>query len=227
MTHKTEQHVTAPPVPDKAPKSALAFRDNQMVMLTGLVNHAELNGLPARIICYDEEKEKYKISVSKPRGFWLCSDKFIKSLEPSTAKGTTDWGPREMGIDLESGQPTLEPLERPAHRQYGAQYSPGLTARIEALVKEYLFIFSSDVSKPCGFKPMKIKLKPNAILPKNPRLWKNSPLIRAEVRRQLQKRIEMGIVTKSTSAVVSNVLMVKRPGMPGKFRFTVDFSALN
>ena len=132
-----------------------------------------------------------------------------------------------MGIDPESGQPTLEPLQRPAHRQYGAQYSPGLTARIADLVKEFIVIFSDDVSKPCGFKPMKIKLKPNAILPRNPRLWKNSPLIRAEVRRQLQKMVEMNIVTKSSSAVVSNVLMVKRPGMPGKWRFTVDFRAVN
>lgn len=212
--------------PEVAPSCKREFINNQMVMLKGLRNHAELNGLPARIMSFDEEKGKYIISLSKPRGFWLCAAEFMQSLEQKKST-STDWGPQEMGIDPESGQPTLDPLERPAHRQYGAQYSRGLTARIEQLCLEYAVIFSTDVSTPCGFKPMKIKLKDNAILPRNPRLWKNSPLIRAEVRRQLQKMIDMKIVTKSTSAVVSNVLMVKRPGMPGKFRFTVDFRAVN
>jgi hypothetical protein len=37
----------------------------------------------------------------------------------------------------------------------------------------------------------------------------------------------MGVVRASTTAIVSNVLLVKRPGMPGKFRFTIDFRQLN
>jgi len=212
--------------PAEASKPEKAFVNNQMVMLKDLKNHSELNGLPARVMSFDDEKNKYIISLSKPRGFWLCDEMFLQTLEPKKSK-STDWGATDMGIDLESGQPSLDPLQRPAHRQYGAQYSPGLTARIDQLTQEFAVIFSSDVTEPCGFKPMKIKLKDNAILPRNPRLWKNSPLIRAEVRRQLQKMIDMKIVTKSTSAVVSNVLMVKRPGMPGKFRFTVDFRAVN
>jgi hypothetical protein len=212
--------------PAEVPSLERAFINNQMVMFKNLQNHANLNGVPARVMSFDEEVGKYIVSVSKPRGFWYVDEKFLQSLEPKKST-MTDWGAKDMGIDLESGQPTLDPLERPAHRQYGAQYSPGLTARINELTKEFAIIFSSDVTEPCGFKPMKIKLKDNAILPRNPRLWKNSPLIRAEVRRQLQKMIDMKIVTKSTTAVVSNVLMVKRPGMPGKFRFTVDFRAVN
>jgi hypothetical protein len=39
--------------------------------------------------------------------------------------------------------------------------------------------------------------------------------------------LDMNIVKASDTAVVSNVLMVKRPGMPGKFRFTVDMRTLN
>jgi hypothetical protein len=203
------------------------FENNQMVLLKGLVTHAELNGLPARVMSFDEEKKKYVISVSRPRGYWLCNEEYLRPIDSVKKTGQQDWGPQEFGIDPESGQPTLEPLQRPAHRQYGAQYSPGLTARINELLIEFAVIFSTDVTKPCGFKPMKIKLKPNAVLPRNPRLWKNSPLIRAEIRRQLQKMIDMKIVSKSSSAIVSNVLMVKRPGMPGKFRFTVDFRAIN
>jgi hypothetical protein len=39
--------------------------------------------------------------------------------------------------------------------------------------------------------------------------------------------MDMGIVRPSNTSVVSNVLLVKRPGMPGKFRFTIDFRQLN
>ena len=203
-----------------------AFVDNQMVLIKGLVNHNNLNGLPARIMSFDRDTSLYTISVSKPRGYWLIAEKFLCPVD-SIKTGKHNVGPKELGIDPESGQPTLEPLARPVHRQYGSPHSPELTARIAEILEKYKLVFSSDVTEPCEFKSMKIKLKPNAILPRNARLWKNSPLIRAEIRRQLQKMIDMKIVTKSDSATVSNVLMVKRPGMPGKFRFTVDFRVVN
>jgi hypothetical protein len=202
------------------------FVNNQMVVIKGLENHTELNGVPARIIQFDEEKQLYSISVSKPRGYWLIAEKY---LQPAVIlkQGKGDIGPKELGIDPESGQPSLDPLARPIHRQYGNYVSKELTARIALVLEKYKKVFSEDVSEPCTFTSMKIKLKPNAILPRSARLWKNSPLIRAEIRRQLQQMIDMKIVTKSDSAIVSNVLMVKRPGMPGKYRFTVDFRAIN
>lgn len=207
-------------------RSHKRFGDNQMVLLKDLVNHAELNGVPARVMSYDEDTSKYTISISKPRGYWIIDEKFMQSIE-QPKKNKADLGPTDLGIDEESGQPTLDPLQRPVHRQYGNFVSLELSARISILLETYKQIFSTDVTEPCDFTPMKIKLKPNAVLPHSARLWKNSPLIRAEIRRQLQKMIDMKIVTKSTSAVVSNVLMVKRPGMPGKYRFTVDFRAIN
>ncbi len=216
--------VAVPVAPTDGPTRI--FTDNQMVLLTGLVNHADLNGTPARIMSYDSESNKYTISIAKPRGYWLIQEQFMKAIE-TVKKGKSDIGPQELGIDPESGQPTLDPLQRPVHRQYGNFFSRELTSRIAELLEKYKQIFSTDVTEPCNFKSMKIKLKPNAILPRNARLWKNSPLIRAEIRRQLQKMIDMKIVTKSSSAIVSNVLMVKRPGMPGKYRFTVDFRAIN
>jgi len=215
-----------PQEPTDQPPSSRLFVDNQMVLIKGLVNHVDLNGVPARILSYDEDSRKYTISVAKPRGYWLIAETFLKSLDV-VKKGKHDIGPKELGIDPESGQPTLDPLERPVHRQYGSHHSKELSARIALLLEKYKLVFSTDITEPCEFKAMKIKLKPNAALPRNARLWKNSPLIRAEIRRQLQKMIDMKIVTKSESAIVSNVLMVKRPGMPGKFRFTVDFRAVN
>jgi hypothetical protein len=206
--------------------STRKFLDNQMVIIKDLVNHVELNGVPARIMSFDDVTLKYSISVSKPRGYWLIAEKFLKPVD-SPRVGKRELTPKDMGIDPDSGQPTLDPLQRPVHRQFGNPVSKELSERIAVLIEKYKDLFSTDVTEPCMFKAMKIKLKPNAILPRNARLWKNSPLIRAEIRRQLQKMIDMKIVTKSDTAIVSNVLMVKRPGMPGKFRFTVDFRAVN
>jgi len=183
----------------------------------------ELNDKPVRIVNYDEDTGKYAISIASPRGYWWCERDKLKTIDPPAAPD--DYA--ACGIDQPSGQPTLDPLAKPVHRQYGKQYSQTLTAAIAVLIEKYKHVFSKDVSMPCKFRPMKIQLVPNAKLPSNPRYWKNSPAQRLEVRTQLQSMIDMGIVRASTTAVVSNVLLVKRPGMPGKFRFTIDFRDLN
>jgi hypothetical protein len=195
-----------------------------------------MNGTAVRIINYDDDDKHYIIGVANPRGYWTCREQFLRSLETpivAKAKGevTSALEPNlsfaECGIDRESGQPTLDPLERPVHRQYGKAHSSTLTARIEAILKKYESVFSKDISQACKFKPMKIELIPNKVLPASPTYWRNSPEQRKEVRNQLQSMLDMNIVRASDTAVVSNVLMVKRPGMPGKFRFTVDMRTLN
>ena len=195
----------------------------QCVTLQNLQTHADLNGKPARIVNFDDANGKYAISVAVPRGYWWASEDKLKAIDPRPAPD--DFA--SCGIDPASGQPTLDPLERPVHRQYGKNYSIELTAKIQALIEKYKHVFGKDITKPCKFKPMKIDLIPNAVLPRNPRYWKNSPAQREEVRTQLQSMIAMGVVSASTTAIVSNVLLVKRPGMPGKFRFTIDFRDLN
>ena len=206
-----------------APPAATKFVNGQMVILQNLQTNHDLNGKPARVINYDAETQRYAISIATPRGFWWAKEAHLKALDP----------PRERddfvacGIDHNSGQPTLDPLEKPVHRQYGKEYSAELTAKIAALLEQYKDVFGKDISKPCKFRPMSIALVPNAILPRNPRYWKNSPAQRAEVRKQLQSMIDMKVVRASSTAIVSNVLLVKRPGMPGKFRFTIDFRDLN
>ena len=199
------------------------FKNGDCVILQNLITHSELNDKPARIVAYDEETSKYAISIANPRGYWWASEDKFKTIDPLPTKDDF----RSCGIDPSTGQPTLDPLAKPVHRQFGKEYSPALTARINELLKKYTHVFGKDITKPCKFRPMKIELIPNAILPSNPRYWKNSPAQRAEVRSQLQSFLDMGIVSPSTTAVVSNVLLVKRPGMPGKFRFTIDFRQLN
>jgi hypothetical protein len=166
------------------------------------------------------------------RGYWLCAEANLRSADPIKPPRT---GPitaatadlADMGIDHESGNPTLEPEQRPIHRQFGKEFSVGLTAKIRLLKDKYKDIFSTDIRKPCKFRPMGIQLVPNAVLPRSPRFWKNSPEMRNEVRKQLQKLLADNVVIPSTTSIVSNVLLVKRPGMPGKFRFTVDLRQVN
>ena len=199
------------------------FQAGQCVILQNLVTHSELNDKPARIIEFKEDTGKYVVSVANPRGYWYATEDKLKSIDPKPTKDDYT----ACGIDMSTGQPTLDPLAKPVHRQYGNAYSPELTIRINALLLKYKDVFGKDVTQPCKFKPMEIKLIPGANLPSNPRRWKNSPVQREEVRTQLQSFLDMGIVRPSTTNVVSNVLLVKRPGMPGKFRFTIDFRELN
>ena len=220
-----------PPQPDGQGQK---FPNRHVCVLQNLVNKAEMNGTAVRIISWNEDEKTYNVGISNPRGYWTCREEFLRSLDPpasaqsapasALAAGLTF---ASCGIDTESGQPTLDPLERPVHRQYGKQVSAELTARIEIILKRFEDVFGKDITKPCKFRPMRIELIANAILPSNPKYWRNSPEQRKEVRNQLQSMLDMNIVRASDTAVVSNVLMVKRPGMPGKFRFTVDMRTLN
>jgi hypothetical protein len=215
------------------------FPNRHVCVLQNLQNKAELNGKAVRIIEYDAEQKHYVIGIANPRSYWTCKEEYLRTLDPEPEKphGRDTRHPKsanepnlsfaDCGVDAESGQPTLDPLQRPVHRQFGKEFSPELTARINAILEKYKDVFGKDISQPCKFRPMKIDLIPNGILPANPRYWRNSPEQRKEVRTQLQSMIDMKIVRASDTAVVSNVLLVKRPGMPGKFRFTVDMRTLN
>ena len=208
---------------DEAEQAPRAFANGQCVILQNLVTHSELNDKAARVVAYDVVTKLYAISIAKPHGYWWATENKLRSIDPKPTKD--DY--RACGIDPSTGQPTLDPLAKPVHRQYGKEYSPALTARITVLLEKYKHVFGKDITVPCKFRPMRIELVPNANLPSNPHYWKNSPQQRAEVRTQLQSFMDMNIVSPSTTSVVSNVLLVKRPGMPGKFRFTIDFRKLN
>jgi hypothetical protein len=217
------------------PKQKFAY--GHTAVFTGLVNFPQLNDIPVRVLDFDTETQKYTVSVAslsaKPehRGYWKVAEHHLRAHEEARKKAgpatVADCDYADIGIDRETGQPTLDPTERPIHRQFGKAHSEALTKKIKDLVAKYKKVFSTDIKTPCKFQPMEIKLVPNAKLPRNPRFWKNSPAMREEVRAQLQKMIAAGVVVPSNTAIVSNVLMVKRPGMPGKYRFTIDFRDVN
>jgi len=197
-----------------------------------------LNDMPVRVLSFEKETRKYTISIatlaakSEHRGYWKVAEHNLRHHELPRKKTegpvtVADCDYKDIGIDHETGQPTLDPTERPVHRQFGKAHSESLKIKIKALIAKYREVFTTDIKTPCKFAPMKIELVPNAKLPRNPRFFKNSPAMREEVRSQLQKMIDAGVVSHSNTAIVSNVLLVKRPGMPGKFRFTIDFRDVN
>jgi len=167
--------------------------------------------------------------LGKNQGVWLCRQSRMRVLAPIEQQRSrphpADAAFDDVGID-KSGQPDVDG-KLLAHRQFGAEYSAALTARIEALKARFPQVFTTDVSEPCTFEPMKIKLKPNAILPGKARFYRNTPKMREEVRRQIQEQLDWGAVRRCTTPHVSDVLLVKRPHMPGKFRFVVSYVKLN
>lgn len=223
---------------EAAKENAPLFPYGQRAVLQNLKTLECLNDCPVRVLSFDPTTGKYTINIAtvqakqELRGYWLCSENHLRALDkpkvqesgPATV-GNCDYA--DIGIDAESGQPTLDPKERPVHRQFGTTYSQALKERIRLLIEKYKEIFGTDIRTPCKFAPMKIELIPNQKLPRSPRFWKNSPTMREEVRTQLQKMLNAGVVGASNTAIVSNVLLVKRPGMPGKYRFTIDFRDLN
>jgi hypothetical protein len=130
-----------------------------------------------------------------------------------------------VSID-ESGQPTGQSPHL-AHRQFGEEYSKALTVRIEQLKLKYPKVFTKDVSEPCGFEEMDIKLIPNAILPSKAHYYRNTPKMKEEVRRQVQEQLDWNAIRKAETAHISDVLLVKRPHMPGQWRFVINFQKLN
>ena len=133
--------------------------------------------------------------LGKNQGIWLCREsrlKLLPSIEQQRSRPhPADAAFDDVGID-NSGQPDVD-TKLLAHRQFGSEYSASLTARIEALKAKFPHVFTTDVSKPCNFEPMKIKLKPNCILPGKARFYRNTPKMREEVRRQIQEQLERGL----------------------------------
>jgi len=134
----------------------------------------------------------------------------------------------DVGLD-DGGMPveSADDMPKPVHRQFGKEYSAELTRKIKELVAKYPQLFDGDISEQCLFEEMDILLKPNSILPSRSRYYRNTPRMKEEVRRQVQEQLDMGIISKAQTAVVSNVLLVKRPHMPGRYRFVVDFREVN
>ena len=206
------------------------FKPGNYAEICNAKNMVELNGHRVRLQSKCDDSDKWIIRIlGKNNGLCLCSEQLLKPLSafeqrrsiPSAANAGFD----DVGIDA-SGHPDIE-LKNLAHRQFGAEYSSTLTRRIEELKARFPNVFTNDVTEPCLFEPMKIKLIPNATLPSKARYYRNTPKMRDEVKRQIQEQLEWGCIRKCVTPHVSDVLLVKRPHMPGKFRFVVSYLVLN
>jgi hypothetical protein len=206
------------------------LNSGEYMVVHGAVKRPELNGRRVRLYSKSDKRGVWQVRLlGKDDGIMLCSESLLSQLSPleqSTSRPSPPHaGFDDVGIDA-SGQPTVDGALL-AHRQFGNEYSKSLTARINELKLKYSQIFSKDVSEPCLFKPMGIKLVPNAVLPAKARFYRNTPKRRDEVRRQIQEQLDWKAVERSETPHVSDVLLVKRPHMPGKFRFVVNYTVLN
>jgi hypothetical protein len=171
-----------------------AFSAGAYVEIIGAERRPEFNNQRARLYARTEVEGMWYIRIlGKNEGLYRCREcrfKSLSSLEQSRSKPSpAQAGFDDVGIDS-SGQPNSdEPLL--AHRQFGAEYSAELTARIVALKARYPKVFTDDVSEACLFEPMDIKLIPNAILPTKARFYRNIPKMKEEVRRQIQQQLSV------------------------------------
>lgn len=206
------------------------FTLGSYVEICNATNQPMLNGKRVRLYDKTDSPQVWLIRVlGKNCGIMKCSEKYIKPLpaaqqaisRPSSAVA----GFLDAGID-ETGQPTGEAPQM-IHRQFGAEYSAELTRKIEELKLRYPTVFTKDVSEPCAFEKMSIKLVPNAVLPSKARFYRNTPKMKEEVRRQIQEQLDWGAIRRADTPHCSDVLLVKRPHMPGQFRFVINFQKLN
>jgi len=206
------------------------FKSGCYAEIHGAMVTTDLNGKRVRLYDKSEIQNVWLVRVlGKNSGIWKCNEKFLREL-PHTEQARmrpagNDIGFLDVAID-ETGQPTGE-LPSLAHRQFGSEYSKQLSDKIADLKSRYPHVFSKDVSEPCGFEKMEIKLVPNAILPSKSRFYRNTPKMKEEVKRQIQEQLDWGAIRKAETAHCSDILLVKRPHMPGQWRFVINFQKLN
>lgn len=221
LSDKTDQVSTDVP--------ASLFQVREYVEICNAVRQVHLNGQRVRL-CDQLDGNKWVVSLlGKGGSHMICAEQLFKKLPMIEQQRSIPAGANisfeAVGID-ESGQPNVE-LKNVAHRQFGKEHSAELTKRIAELKAKFPQVFTEDVTEPCDFEPMKIKLIPNAVLPSKARFYRNTPKMREEVRRQIQEQLLWGAIRKCETPCVSDVLLVKRPHMPGRFRFVVNYIKLN
>jgi hypothetical protein len=217
-------------IDDVAASDANNLSNGAIVKFVNCIRQPDYNGMLARLYSKLDDGRWQLRMMGKNQGHFVTarSTHFVLHDQQRPFVSSVDANFNSVGID-DGGMPVedIEAAPRPVHRQFGKEYSASLTLRIKELLSKYQKLFDNDISEPCDFEEMDIVLKPNAILPGKARYYKNTPAMRDEVRRQVEEQLAMGIIEKSHSPVVSNVLLVKRPHMPGRYRFVVDYQKIN
>ena len=109
-----------------------------------------------------------------------------------------------------------------------AAIDPSLPSNLRSLLSEFQTQFKDFLDSLPDLDPE--LLQKVSVLDDTPtasRSYRLSPPQLASCREQLQKLLASGLIRPSASPYAAPVLMVPKPGVPGAWRLTVDYRALN
>jgi hypothetical protein len=208
------------------------FMKGEVFTIANCNSFSQFNGSRARVYeaVSDQEGVYFIRTLGKKKGWWTIHERNMEKcdavMKEAAAPSAHKASYLDVGID-ERGNPEVEEIKPLVHRQFGKYISESLTRAIATLNEKYPDVWTDDISEPCAFEPLQIKLIPNAVLPSSARFYRNTPKMRDEVRKQIEEQMDKGIISSAITTCVSNVLLVKRPHMPGKWRFVVDYRKIN
>ena len=102
---------------------------------------------------------------------------------------------------------------------------PNQKVQLNTLLTEYYDIFQTKDSKPGFYDKVKHSINVGSNQPVKSRSYRHSPLLQQTIREHVQKMLQDGLISESTSPFASPIVMVKNKS--GDYRFCVDFRALN
>jgi lambda repressor-like predicted transcriptional regulator len=102
--------------------------------------------------------------------------------------------------------------------------------RLRKLVRKYESIFAKTVGlEPAKIKPRRFQINRDSLKEKRKQLSlpprRQSKEQNKEIRRQVQRMLQLGVIQRPQSSTYSQVLLAPKPG--GKWRFCIDYRSIN
>ena len=99
--------------------------------------------------------------------------------------------------------------------------------RLQALLHKYSHVFTADRSDVGTVPNYVVKLDPQGHPPIRHQPYKTTPEQSAQIREHLQNFLDKGIIEPSDGTWTAPVLLVPKPGSPGRTRLVVNYKKIN